>query len=203
MLLGRQPGRDPCHQRWSAAISQGDDRRSADRAERKDQYCPKRNSRRRNGEAPRSPRRQGSDRDDPSGRHRRYQRHTVLRGRRFRNVDRDGRLRPRQAARDDSGRSDPRYAPLDDCSGIHVALIGQPAVLRQGTSTMRPGLYAFAVAASFLGATTYIGLVEQPARLALSGAAMLREWKWSNRRGTRGLSVFTAVSAILAYIQFK
>ncbi len=68
---------------------------------------------------------------------------------------------------------------------------------------MRPGLYAFAAAVSLLGATTYIGLVEQPARLALSGAAMLREWKWSNRRGTLVLSVFAVVSAILAYIQFK
>jgi hypothetical protein len=58
---------------------------------------------------------------------------------------------------------------------------------------MRPGLYAFAAAASFLGATTYIGLVEQPAR----------EWKWSNRRGTLVLSVLAVVSAILAYIQFK
>ena len=67
---------------------------------------------------------------------------------------------------------------------------------------MRPGLYAFAAAASFLGATTYIGLVEQPARLALSGA-MLREWKWSNRRGTLVLSVFAVLSTILAYIQFK
>jgi hypothetical protein len=28
---------------------------------------------------------------------------------------------------------------------------------------MRPGLYAFAAAAAFLGATIYIGLVEQPA----------------------------------------
>jgi hypothetical protein len=55
---------------------------------------------------------------------------------------------------------------------------------------MRPGLYAFAAGASLLGATTYIGLVEQPARLALSGAAMLRQWKWSNRRGTLVLSVF-------------
>ena len=32
---------------------------------------------------------------------------------------------------------------------------------------------------------------------------MLREWKWSNRRGTLVLSVFAVVSAILAYIQFK
>ena len=38
---------------------------------------------------------------------------------------------------------------------------------------MRPGLYAFTAAASFLGATIYIGLVERPARLKLSGPAML------------------------------
>ena len=62
---------------------------------------------------------------------------------------------------------------------------------------MRPGLYAFVAAASFLGATTYIGLVEQPARLALSGAAMLREWEWNNRRGTLVLSAFAVISAIL------
>jgi Domain of unknown function (DUF1772) len=68
---------------------------------------------------------------------------------------------------------------------------------------MRPGLYAFAAAASFLGATTHIGLVEQPAWLALSGAAMLREWKRSNRRGTPVLSVFAVVSSVLAYVQFK
>jgi hypothetical protein len=34
--------------------------------------------------------------------------------------------------------------------------------------------------------------------LAFSGAAMLREWKWSNRRGTLVLSAFAVVSAILA-----
>ena len=38
---------------------------------------------------------------------------------------------------------------------------------------MRPGLYAFALAAAFLGATIYIGLVEQPARLRLNGRAMI------------------------------
>jgi hypothetical protein len=54
---------------------------------------------------------------------------------------------------------------------------------------MRPGLYAFAAAAAFLGATTYIGLVEQPARLRLRGAAMIEEWKLSNRRGTLVLSI--------------
>ena len=68
---------------------------------------------------------------------------------------------------------------------------------------MRPGLYAFAVAASFLGAAVYIGVVEQPARLALSGRAMIQEWKLSNRRATLMLSVFAVISAILAYIQFR
>ena len=68
---------------------------------------------------------------------------------------------------------------------------------------MRPGLYAFAVAASFLGAAIYIGVVEQPARLALSGRAMIQEWKLSNRRGTLTLSAFAVISAILAYVQFR
>jgi hypothetical protein len=68
---------------------------------------------------------------------------------------------------------------------------------------MRPGLYAFATAASFLGAAIYIGLVEQPARLKLGSAAMLKEWTLSNRRGTATLSVFAVVSAILAFTQFR
>ena len=68
---------------------------------------------------------------------------------------------------------------------------------------MWPGLYAFAVAASFLGAAVYIGVVEQPARLALSGRAMIQEWKLSNRRGTLTLSVFAVISVILAYVQFR
>ena len=68
---------------------------------------------------------------------------------------------------------------------------------------MRPGLYAFATAASFLGATIYIGLVEQPARLKLGGPAMLKEWRLSNRRGTATLSVFAVVSVILAFVQFR
>ena len=68
---------------------------------------------------------------------------------------------------------------------------------------MRPGLYAFAAAAAFLGATTYVGLVEQPARLALATRAMVQEWVRSNRRGTLMLSALAVVSAILAYIQFR
>ena len=68
---------------------------------------------------------------------------------------------------------------------------------------MRPGLYAFAVAAAFLGAAVYIGLVEQPARLALGGRAMIKEWAQSNHRGTVMMSALAVVSAILAFIQFK
>ena len=68
---------------------------------------------------------------------------------------------------------------------------------------MQPGLYAFAVACAFLGATIYIGLVEQPARLALNGRAMIKEWAQSNHRGTVRMSALAVVSAILAVIQFK
>jgi hypothetical protein len=68
---------------------------------------------------------------------------------------------------------------------------------------MRPGLYAFAAVAGFVGAAIYIGLVEQPARLALGRRAMMREWMLSNRRGTLVLSVMAVVSAILAFVQFK
>ena len=68
---------------------------------------------------------------------------------------------------------------------------------------MRPDLYAFAFAAAFLGATIYVGAVEQPARLKLSGRAMVKEWALSNRRGTLLLSIFAVVSAMLAYIQFR
>ena len=68
---------------------------------------------------------------------------------------------------------------------------------------MRPGLYAFALAAAFLGATIYIGLVEQPARLKLNGRAMIQEWKLSNRRGTLVLSVLAVLSATIAFIQFR
>src|SRR4030081_1553561 len=68
---------------------------------------------------------------------------------------------------------------------------------------MRPGLYAFAVAAAFLGAAIYIGLVDQPARLALGPRAMGKEWARSNPRGTLLLSVLAVAPAFLAYMQFR
>jgi hypothetical protein len=68
---------------------------------------------------------------------------------------------------------------------------------------MRLGLYAFAVAAAFLGATVYIGLVEQPARLRLNTRAMIEEWKLSNRRGTLVLSAVAVLSSAIALVQFR
>jgi hypothetical protein len=67
---------------------------------------------------------------------------------------------------------------------------------------MRLGLCAFAAAAGFLGAATYISLVEQPARLALSTQAMIQEWIPSNRRGMLMLSVLAVASAVFAQAQF-
>jgi hypothetical protein len=68
---------------------------------------------------------------------------------------------------------------------------------------MRPGLYAFAVAAAFLGEAIYIGVVEQSARLKLGGRAMMKEWGESYRRGTLLMSVLAVLSAVLGAIQFR
>ena len=64
------------------------------------------------------------------------------------------------------------------------------------------GLIAFFLASVFSGAALYIGLVEQPARLALDDRAMLAEWTPSDRRGLAflaGLALLGAASSLLAY----
>ena len=67
---------------------------------------------------------------------------------------------------------------------------------------MGTGLFAFAAAAAFVGASLYINLVEQPARLQLDARSMIQEWIRSNRRGFLLLSTFAVISAILGYAQF-
>jgi hypothetical protein len=68
---------------------------------------------------------------------------------------------------------------------------------------MQTGLYAFAVAAAFLGAAIYIGFVEQPARLKLGVRAMVHEWAESDHRGTILLTTLSVVSASLAFVQYR
>jgi len=68
---------------------------------------------------------------------------------------------------------------------------------------MRPGLLALVAASGFSGATLYINLVEQPARLAVGGRAMMREWVPSNRRGVVMLSILAVASALLGYGEFS
>ena len=68
---------------------------------------------------------------------------------------------------------------------------------------MQTGLYAFAVAAAFLGTAIYIGFVEHPARLKLGARAMVREWAVSDHRGTILLTTLSLVSAVLAFVQYR
>jgi hypothetical protein len=69
---------------------------------------------------------------------------------------------------------------------------------------MMAGSLALAFAAAFCGAALYVNGVEQPARLVLDDAAMLREWRPSDQRGfalMAGLSLVSAVLALSAYYE--
>ncbi|WP_426437409.1 DUF1772 domain-containing protein [Bradyrhizobium genosp. P] len=68
---------------------------------------------------------------------------------------------------------------------------------------MQTGLYAFALAAAFLGAAIYIGFVEHPARLKLGAPAMVREWAVSDHRGTMLLTALSLASAVLGFVQYR
>jgi hypothetical protein len=69
---------------------------------------------------------------------------------------------------------------------------------------MLSGLLALVSASAFTGAALYLNLVEQPARLALDDAAMMREWAPSDRRGFAllgGLAVLAALAGLAAFGQ--
>ena len=69
---------------------------------------------------------------------------------------------------------------------------------------MLSGLLALVSASAFTGAALYLNLVEQPARLALDDAAMMREWAPSDRCGFAllgGLAVLAALAGLVAFGQ--
>jgi len=67
---------------------------------------------------------------------------------------------------------------------------------------MSPGSLALALAAAFTGASLYINLVEQPARMALDDGALLSEWRPSDHRGVALLAGLALTAAVLGLAMF-
>jgi hypothetical protein len=73
--------------------------------------------------------------------------------------------------------------------------------LRNAMAALLPGL-ALALAATFFGIAVYISIAEQPARLALSDAPQLAQWKMSFGVGIAlqgPLAIMTALAGIGAW----
>ncbi len=69
---------------------------------------------------------------------------------------------------------------------------------------MTAGSLALAFSAALAGAAVYVNAVEQPARLELEDAAMLKEWGPSDRRGVAlmaGLALLAAFTGLSAYYE--
>ncbi len=61
---------------------------------------------------------------------------------------------------------------------------------------MLAGLFALVLASALAGAGVYVNGVEQPARLQLDDAEMLKEWGPSDRRGVALMATLALASAI-------
>src|SRR5262249_44657664 len=61
---------------------------------------------------------------------------------------------------------------------------------------------ALASAAAFTGAAAYVNWSEQPARLTLDDAPLLKEWKFSYAKGTEMQATLALVSGLLGLAAF-
>lgn len=65
------------------------------------------------------------------------------------------------------------------------------------------GSLALATAGAFAGASLYVNVVEQPARMALGDDALIKEWEPSDRRGFILLASLAAAAALFGFIAYR
>ncbi len=68
---------------------------------------------------------------------------------------------------------------------------------------MITGSLALAAAGAFTGASLYVNYVEQPSRMALDDASLLKEWERSDHSGFIVLAGLSLLSAIFGFIAFR